>query len=148
MSNFKIGQLYDPTFEKLTPQEVQDNLDAIAYGVEERPYTKNLSPEEIVEKKDAYSEVGLKLSELAREKKEAMDRFKLLEKEPKAIASELLDAIKFKSEQKYGKLHLVDDQETGMMYSFDEKGVCVDARPLDKKERQTRLRTINSSSEE
>lgn len=147
MSNFKIGQLYDQAFQKLTPQEVKDNLDAVAYGIEERPYTKNLSAEEIVEKKDAYSQIGLDLSEIAREKKEAMERFKLLEKEPKAIASELLDAIKFKSEQKYGKLHLVDDQESGMMYSFDERGVCVDARPLDKKERQTKLRAINSSEE-
>ena len=147
MSNFKIGQLYDQAFQKLTPQEVKDNLDAVAYGIEERPYTKNLSAEEIVEKKDAYSQIGLTLSELAREKKEAVERFKLLEKEPKAIASELLDAIKFKSEQKYGKLHLVDDQEAGMMYSFDERGICVDARPLDKKERQTKLRAINSTQE-
>lgn len=147
MSNFKIGQLYDQAFAKLTTQEVQDNLEAIAWGVEERAYTKNLTPEEIVEKKDEYSEVGLVLSEIAREKKEAMDVFKARAKQPTEEAKLLLDAIKFKSEQKYGKLHLVDDQENGMMYFFDEKGVCVDARPLDKKERQTRLKTINSNNE-
>ena len=147
MSNFKIGQLYDQAFAKLTTQEVQDNLEAIAWGIEERAYTKNLTPEEIVEKKDEYSEVGLVLSEIAREKKEAMDAFKARAKQPSEEAKLLLDAIKFKSEQKYGKLHLVDDQENGMMYFFDAKGVCVDARPLDKKERQTRLKTINSTEE-
>ena len=147
MSNFKIGQLYDQAFAKLTTQEVQDNLEAIAWGIEERAYTKNLTPEESVEKKDEYSEVGLVLSEIAREKKEAMDAFKARAKQPSEEAKLLLDAIKFKSEQKYGKLHLVDDQENGMMYFFDAKGVCVDARPLDKKERQTRLKTINSTEE-
>jgi hypothetical protein len=139
--------LYDQAFAKLTTQEVQDNLEAVAWGIEERAYTKNLTPEEIVEKKDEYSEVGLVLSEIAREKKEAMDSFKARAKQPSEEAKLLLDAIKFKSEQKYGKLHLVDDQENGMMYFFDAKGVCVDARPLDKKERQTRLKTINSNNE-
>lgn len=147
MSNFKIGELYDSAFSKMDPKEVKDNLEAVAYGLEERPYTKNLSPEEVIEKKDQYSEVGLTLSEIAREKKEALDRFKVLEKEPKEQAKILLDAIKFKSEQKHGKLWLVDDQEKGMMYSFDDRGVCVDARPLAKNEKQTRLKTINSSEE-
>jgi hypothetical protein len=147
MSKIKIGELYDVAFSKMDLSEVKDNLEAIAYGLEERPYTKNLSPEEVVEKKDQYSQIGLTLSEIAREKKEALDRFKSLEKEPKETAKILLDAIKFKSEQKYGKLFLVDDQDDGMMYSFDDRGVCVDARPLAKNEKQTRLKTINSSQE-
>jgi hypothetical protein len=53
-----------------------------------------------------------------------------LVKEPKLKASMLLDSIKFKSEQ---VRYLVDDQEAGMMYSFDNLGVCVEARQLDKK---------------
>ena len=147
MSEFKIGQLYDPAFAKLTPLEVQQNLDGIAWGIEERAYTKNLTPEEIVEKKDEYSEVGLVLSEINREKKEAMDAFKARAKQPTEDAKILLDAIKFKSEQKHGKLHLVDDQDKGMMYFFDTKGVCVDARPLAKNEKQMRLKTVNSNQE-
>lgn len=147
MSNFKIGQLYDPALAKMTEKEIQDNLEAVAWGIEEKAYTKNLTEEEIVEKKDEYSEVGLTLSEIAREKKEAMDSFKSRAKQPSEKAKLLLDAIKFKSEQKYGKLHLVDDQENGMMYFFDEKGVCVDARPLAKKEKQMKLKTVNSENE-
>jgi hypothetical protein len=41
-------------------------------------------------------------------------------------------------------LYLVDDQEAGMMYSFDNLGVCVEARQLDKK-KQTTLRAIKSA---
>jgi hypothetical protein len=147
MSEFKIGQLYDPAFATMQPQEVQDNLNGIAWGIEERAYTKNLTPEEIVEKKDEYAEIGLILSEIDREKKEAIADFKARAKQPAEEAKMLLDAIKFKSEQKYGKLHLVDDQDKGMMYFFDSKGVCVDARPLDKKERQMKLKTVNSNEE-
>jgi hypothetical protein len=44
----------------------------------------------------------------------------------------LLTSIKFKSEQKHGTLYLVDDQEAGND-SFDNLGVCVEARQLDKK---------------
>jgi hypothetical protein len=56
-----------------------------------------------------------------------MDRFKEMIKEPKSKASILLDSIKFKSEQKTRKAVSVDDQEDGMMYSFDTLGVCVEA---------------------
>ena len=148
MSNFKIGQHYDPAFRIMQPSEIKDNLDAIAYGLTEKSYTKNLTEEEIVERKDEYSEIAISLSEIAEQKKEANDRFKSLVKEPKLKASMLLESIKFKSEQKHGKLYLVDDQEAGMMYSFDDFGVCVEARQLDKKEKQTTLRAIKSGTNE
>lgn len=148
MSNFKIGQHYDHAFLAMQPAEIIDNLEAVAYGLQERSYTKNLTEEEIVDRKDQYSEIGITLSELATQRKEAMDRFKVLEKEPKQDSSALLESIKFKSEQKYGRLFLVDDQESGMMYSFDELGICVDARSLLKAEKQTKLKTLKSVSNE
>jgi len=148
MSNFKIGQNYDPAFKTMQPSEIIDNLEAVAYGIQERSYTKNLTEEEIVERKDQYSEIGIKLSELASQKKEAIERFKILEKEPKERATSLLESIKFKSEQKFGKLFLVDDQESGMMYSFDENGICVDARTLTKQEKQSKLKILKSGTDE
>jgi hypothetical protein len=39
-----------------------------------------------------------------------------------------------------GTLYLVDDQEAGMMYSFDNLGVCVEARQLDK-EKQNHIKS-------
>jgi hypothetical protein len=148
MGNFKIGQHYDDAFRKMQPSEIKDNLEAIAYGLLEKSYTKNLTEDEVIERKDEYSEIAISLSEISVQKKEAMDRFKTLVKEPRAKASILLDSIKFKSEQKHGLLFMVDDQEDGMMYSFDTLGVCVEARQLDKKERQTVLRTVKSGTNE
>ncbi|WNH10006.1 hypothetical protein [Thalassobellus suaedae] len=143
MSNFKIGQLYDQALAEMPKEEVQSNLEAICYEIEERSYTKNLTEEELEQRKDEYSTIGIKLSEINESKKEMMDSFKQKLKEPKLRSSELIKAIKFKSEQRYGKLFSVDDQESGMMYSFDTNGVCVDARPLTKEERQFKLKTVN-----
>lgn len=148
MANFKIGQHYDPAFKAMQPNEIKDNLDAVAYGLIEKSYTKNLTEEEIVERKDEYSEIAISLSEIAEQKKEANERFKALVKDPKTKAAMLLESIKFKSEQKHGTLYLVDDQEAGMMYSFDHFGICVEARQLDKKEKQGVLRAIKSGTHE
>ena len=148
MGNFKIGQHYDEALRAMQPADIKDNLEAIDYGIQEKSYTKNLTEEEIVERKDQYSEIAIKLSEIATQKKEAMDRFKELIKEPKTKASMLLESIKFKSEQKHGILFLVDDQEDGLMYSFDNLGVCVEVRPLLKEEKQTRLRNVKNGTNE
>lgn len=148
MEAFKIGQYYDQALEGMSQKEIQDNLEAVAYGLQETSYTKNLTEKEVADRKDEYSQIGIELSELAKQKKEAMDRFKLLEKEPKAQASILIESIKFKSEQKYGKLFLVDDQASGMMYSFDNTGICVDARRLTSEEKQTKIKTLKTGTNE
>lgn len=148
MGNFKIGQPYDPAFRVMQPSEIKDNLDAVAYGLVEKSYTKNLTEEEIIELKDEYSEIAILLSEIEAQKREVLEKFKNQIKEPKLKASMLLESIKFKSEQKHGTLYLVDDQEAGMMYSFDVLGVCVEARQLDKKEKQGVLRAIKSGTNE
>lgn len=148
MEAFKIGEHYDISFEDMPTREVQDNLESVAYAMQETSYTKNLTEVEILDRKDEYSAVGIELSDLAKQKKEMVDRFKLLEKEPKAQASLLLESIKFKSEQCYGKLFLIDDQEKGMMYFFDVNGVCVDARSLTKQEKQTKIKTLKTGTNE
>jgi hypothetical protein len=48
--------------------EIKDNLEAIAYGLQDK-VTKNLTEEEIIERKDEYSEIAISLSEIAVQKK-------------------------------------------------------------------------------
>ena len=148
MSNFKIGSHYDGAFKTMQPDEILSNLESIAYDVTEQSYTKNLTEEELAGRKDRYSEIGIRLSELAERKKAILDEFKELEKEPRSEAKEILDSIKFKSEQKYGKLYMIDDQDARMMYLFDNNGICVDARPLTKKESQLKLTAIKNGTDE
>lgn len=148
MGNFKIGHHYDHAFKEMPSNEIEGNLEAVAYGIQETSYTKNLTEEEIIDRKDEYSEIGITLSELEKQKKDQMDRFKILEKEPKIKAKILLESIKFKSEQKFGRLYMIDDQEKGMMYSFDLNGICVDARQLSKSERQTKIKSLKTGTDE
>lgn len=144
MGQFKINELYDPSFKKLTPQERKDNLAGIAYEGQIKNYTKNLSEEEILDRKEEYAEIGLELSKIEDERKDFLDEIKLRAKPYKDRSKELLAAMQFKSEQRSGLLYSVDDQEEGMMYFFDENGYCVDARPLTREERQIKLKTMNS----
>ena len=99
MANFKIGQHYDQSLRTMQPSEIKDNLEAIAYGVQEKSYTKNLTEDEIVELKDEYSKIAIHLSEIEAKKKEILEKIKAQVKEPKQRASMLLESIKFKSEQ-------------------------------------------------
>lgn len=62
MKNFKIGSLYDKAFREMSKDEIKDNLEAIAYSIEEKSYTKNLTDEELDERKDEYSSAGILLS--------------------------------------------------------------------------------------
>ncbi len=148
MSKFKIGQVFDETFRTMQPNEIIQNLEGVSYDLSEESYTKNLTEEELAERKDKYSEIGVKLSDLARKQKETMAMFKAEEKEPKIEAAMLLESIKFKSEQIHGTLYLVDDQEDGMMYYFDALGVCVNARPLTRTEKQTKIKTLKNGTDE
>lgn len=145
MGTFKKGQLYDPALKGMSKEEINDNLEAVCRKAEESSYTKNLTKEELVERREEYSTIGIKLSEIATQKKEAADRFKLLEKEPKSRAKELVESIKYKSEQRFGKLFSVDDQEEGVMYIFDTEGMCIDFRPLTRDEKQLTMKLSKSN---
>ncbi len=140
MSKIQVGKPFDEALSKLPKEEIFANLESVAAKIEERSYTKNLTEEELDERKNEYSQIGIKLSELNAKKKEVMEQFKNKMKEPQARSAELIEAIKYKSEQRYGALFLIDDQENGVMNIFDTNGICVESRPLTREERQLTLR--------
>lgn len=137
--NFELGKHYDSSFQGLSPKEIRDNLEGLAYGKEDGVYTKNLTEAELGFAKSKFADVGLAIAKIEDEKKEAMDEFKHQLKEPTAEKKELIEMIKHKSVRKEGVLWLVDDQEKGVMYKFDETGICVDMRPLLPTEKQMRI---------
>lgn len=145
---FKLGEVYDPKVAELPIDERKDVLEGICYDLKVESYTKQLTKEELTEKKSRLAEVSISLSEIADRKKEAMASFKAEAVEPETEKKELLTAIKYKSETRTGVLYHVDDQETQLMYSFDENAVCVDVRPLKQDEKQTKMRNLNLASNE
>lgn len=143
MENFKVGQLYSESFNGMPAKEIIDNLEGQAYKMEERDYTHALSDQEVAQRERELGRVSIEIKKIEDEKKEMVDEFKQRLKVPNDSKEALLDAIKFRSERKFGKLYLIDDQDSGNMYSFDENGVCVDVRPLTPQEKQTIIRSLN-----
>lgn len=139
---FKLGQPMDEAFNKMSPQEIKDNLEAVMYGKEEGEYTKNLNEAELGVAKTDLADVSLVIARLEQKKKDFMAELKAELAEPKAQHKVLLETIKHKSIRKEGILWLVDDPENGMMYKFDENGICVDARPMLQSEKQRVLRQM------
>ncbi len=148
MENFKVGQLYSESMATMPAKEIKDNLEMQAYKMEEREYTHALSDKEVAQRERELGQVRIKIKSIEDEKKEMVDEFKQRLKGPNDQEETLLDAIKFRSERKFGKLYLIDDQESGNMYSFDENGVCVDVRPLSPQEKQTIIRSLNMAQGE
>lgn len=143
MSKFRIGEFIDPSFKDLSPQEKIDNLDAMCYSIEERNYTVNLTDEQIAAREKSHTSLSIKINIEEEKKKDfvksANERIKELKKQAKI----LMDAVRFKSEQRYGELFLIDDHESRMMYFFDKDGVCVDYRPMTEQEHQKKLKIVN-----
>lgn len=145
---FKIG---DPYMEGITAKkraDIMDTLDSVCYGQEEANYSRALTPEELANSKSKLSESVIKLSKIEEEKKEVMDDFKERIKAEKAIKDEFLSQVRFGSVNVDGRVFKVDNQEEGVMYSFDERGICVGIRPLLPEERQGKIRMMNKASNE
>ena len=135
----RIGDYYDEAFKGLKGKEVIDNIEGLYSDKEEGAYTRALTDEEISIAKTKFADVNIQIAGIEKEKKEATEEFKMRLKDPKIKSNNLLDMIKHRSVDTTGTLYLVADQESGMMHKFDERGVCVDYRPLMQKERQLRI---------
>lgn len=144
---FDIGDVYDQSIANQELSARKDTLEGIAYAVKHDGYTKILSESEITQKREQLAETCIKIDAIEAEKKDEMERFKELLKEPTADKKELLEAIKHKSELRHGGLYYIDDQENGFMYIFDENAECVESRPLRPDERQTKMRTLNTGTD-
>lgn len=140
MGMFKVGQIYDPAFKTMTPKEKVDNLDGVSYKIEEKNYSVNLNDDQVSERERQYTKNGIEIGELQERKKEQAKSFNDSIKELSIKNQELSTSVKFKSEQRFGKVFLIEDPEEQTMYLFDEEGVCVDHRPFSANERQ---RVIN-----
>ena len=141
-NEFKLGQIFDPSFEKLSPNEKLQNIDAVACKVIEGSYTKVLTQDELGIAKSDLADVSIKIAHLMEQKKAKMAEYTELLNKPKTESAELIEMIKHKSVRMDGLIYLVDDQESGTMNIFDKNAICVDSRPLSPTERQTTMKAI------
>lgn len=131
--------------DSLSKTERIHNLEAMAYAIEEGKYFKKLSVEEVEQKREIFTENVIQISDLNDKKKELINEIKN-EIKPLSIENKsLMEAIRTKQEEVEGKIYLVDDQENGMMHSYDEMGELITSRRLRPNEKQTSIFSISKA---
>jgi len=139
-NQFELGRKLDDSIDGMTKKEISSHLENLAYAIEEGDYTKRLDDSEIMERKSRLADVNIQLSKLEDEKRDLMDEMKGRIDPVRKELKEVIEVVKSKSLNLTGRLFLFDDPAKGLMYKFDNTGVCVDLRPLTPQERQLKLR--------
>jgi len=130
-------------FPDLSGRELIDNLEANADDAEDRTYYVPLSEEEIIELKDKFANLSIKLAKIEERKKMAMDEFKL---EMAPLIEEkgiILNEIKMGAREEEGIVFKFVDYDQAMVGFYNQQGILVDSRPAMQDER--RQLTISSA---
>lgn len=130
-------------FKNMSPKDRADNLQAMAFETEETKYSKNLTQDELDERRERLTENYIKFSDLESEKKRVTEEIKAKQKPLQVDNVELLQTLKNKSERVEGVLYHVDDQDEGMMHSFDADGELISSRRLRPDEKVASMFNIN-----
>lgn len=130
-------------FPELSGRELIENLEANADDAEDRTYYVPLSEEEIIELKDKFANLSIKLAKIEERKKMAMDEFKL---EMAPLVEEkgiILNEIKMGAREEEGIVFKFVDYDQAMVGFYNQQGILVDSRPAMQDER--RQLTISSA---
>ena len=126
-------------FPTMSLKDRRDNLQAMAHSVEETTYYKQLTPEELEAKQDKFIENTMKINEIETKKKSFVESAKKEQKPLTVENGELLQSLQTKSEKVEGILYHIDDQDSGMMNSYDEDGNFISSRRLRPDEKQSSI---------
>lgn len=131
--------------EGTSPRDRIHNLEAMAYSIEEGTYLKHLSSEELETKREQLTDNVIKAADLDEKKKAYVDSIKAELKPLSIERRSLMAVLKTKHEEVEGKIYHIDDQEEGVMNSFNENGEFINSRRLRPEERQTTIFSINKA---
>lgn len=120
----------------------RDNLQAMAHSIENTSYYVNLTQDELDVRREKLTDNFIKISDIKNELDQVTKKLKSEQKPLIEENAELLQNIKTKTEEKSGVLYHVDDQEAGMMHSYDEDGYLVASRRLRPDEKQSSIFSI------
>lgn len=125
--------------QNLSKKDRIDNLQAMAHSVEETTYYKQLSPEELEVRQEKFIANTMKMNDLETKKKAFVESVKSEQKPLSVENTDLLQSLKTKTEKVEGVLYHIDDQDEGMMNSYDEDGNFVSSRRLRPDEKQSSI---------
>lgn len=125
--------------QNLSKKDRIDNLQAMAHSVEETTYYKQLSPEELEVRQEKFIANTMKMNDLETKKKAFIESVKSEQKPLSVENTDLLQSLKTKTEKVEGVLYHIDDQDEGMMNSYDEDGNFISSRRLRPDEKQSSI---------
>lgn len=128
--------------QNLSKKDRIDNLQAMAHSVEETTYYKQLTPDELEVRQEKFIANTMKVNDLEAKKKAFVASTTNEQKPLKVESIDLLQTLKTKSEKVEGVLYHIDDQDEGMMNSYDEDGNLVSSRRLRPDEKQSSIFSI------
>lgn len=105
-------------------------------------YRRDLTDEEIMEAEKEFTKQSIKLDQKVEEFNLIRDEFK---EETKSVKQDLkinIRKVRNGFEEKIGTLYLFDDQETGLMESYDVDGNLISVRKLLPSEKQKTIFSI------
>lgn len=105
-------------------------------------YTRKLEEEEVAEAKTELFEKDVEIESIEEELKELKASYSKKMKDLYARRSELIKTIQFESVSQRGTVFLMDDQQSGIMGTYDVNGFLINSRPMKPDERQGSLLTI------
>jgi hypothetical protein len=115
-------------FQGLSAIERADNLEALAHLVEEEPYMRPLSDEELAKRKNTLVDNSVTLNLLAEEKKavtaEINGKATRLSKENKG----LLDDITHQAVKEHGKVYSILSDDSRWVDKYNESGTWLSRR--------------------
>ena len=111
-------------------------LKANCYGIEEKGYMKQFSPQEIDLMKTELAEISIKMNDIEIEKKALIDDFKERLKPLAQQVGTLLGNLKQKAEYVTEETYKFIYENERMVGYFNSQGTLIEARPMKPEEMQ------------
>ena len=113
-----------------------DFLDANADSIEEKDYVMPLSEQETDRAKDKHINNSIQIARIEEEKKEAVNNFKILLEPLKKENEALLNELKLKVKEHFGKVYIFVDSVNGEVGEYSQRGELILTRPMLPHEKQ------------
>lgn len=126
-----------------TPEQKIQFLRDNAMQVEKQNVKVMFSEEELSEMKSNLSEISIEENELKEELKDISKDLKDKIKSKRENIKGLLKYLKDKYILQNQEVYLIDDQENGLMLTYNQEGMIIESRKLRANERQTRIKNLN-----
>lgn len=130
--------------KNLTQEDRRSVLESEAIAIEEGKYEKPLTSDELAYYKDELAQNSINQAVILDELKEIKDSYKERLKPIVEKISESINAVKYKSITKEGRLYKLADFDDQMIHKVDELGNIIHSRKMLPEERQFRIQALKN----